>query len=371
MKRYAVKVLNEGKYKFYYILDNETYDVVLYPSKFLKHKIDANRSPNTVRRMAFALCYYMEYLNRQEVELEEVSEMGYEDQNKHFVQFLYWLLEGNHVANNRKESTGKGTCNAYLKDVFGFFLYMADCGLAKPLQILSYNQITVANAVGVKRTIRAKSFKGYFKPKERNVRAAEEVEIIDILQACTNSRDQLLLLMIAETGFRIGEILGVDYTRDIDYQRKTVRVYFRDDNDNNARAKNAEYRKARVSDDTFDFLLRYMNEYRKLLQHQTLLFINIAGETAGKPMMVESVYDMLKLMEKKTGYKLTPHMLRRYFAVSRWNADWTLELISQALGHKHLDTTVKYLGILDDKLMEASREFYERHSDLYGIDKLL
>ena len=59
MKRYAVKVLNEGKYKFYYILDNETYDVVLYPSKFLKHKIDANRSPNTVRRMAFALCYYM------------------------------------------------------------------------------------------------------------------------------------------------------------------------------------------------------------------------------------------------------------------------------------------------------------------------
>ena len=274
-------------------------------------------------------------------------------------------------ANNRKESTGKGTCNAYLKDVFGFFLYMADCGLAKPLQILSYNQITVANAVGVKRTIRAKSFKGYFKPKERNVRAAEEVEIIDILQACTNSRDQLLLLMIAETGFRIGEILGVDYTRDIDYQRKTVRVYFRDDNDNNARAKNAEYRKARVSDDTFDFLLRYMNEYRKLLQHQTLLFINIAGETAGKPMMVESVYDMLKRMEKKTGYKLTPHMLRRYFAVSRWNADWTLELISQALGHKHLDTTVKYLGILDDKLMEASREFYERHSDLYGIDKLL
>ena len=78
MKRYAVKGLNEGKYKFYYILDNETYDVVLYPSKFLKHKIDANRSPNTVRRMAFALCYYMEYLNRQEVELEEVSEMGYE-----------------------------------------------------------------------------------------------------------------------------------------------------------------------------------------------------------------------------------------------------------------------------------------------------
>lgn len=371
MKRYAVKMLEEGKRKLYYIQDNETFDIVLYPSKYLKYKIDTNRSPNTVRRIALALCYYMEYIGQQEVDIVQVSEMEYEEQNKHFVQFLYWLLEGNHVENNRKDSTGKGTCNAYLKSVFGFFLYMADCGLTRPLQILRYNQITVANAVGVKRTIRSKSFKGYFKPKERNVRAAEEVEIIDILQACTNSRDQLLLLMIAETGFRIGEILGVDYTKDIDYQRKTVRVYFRDDNDNNARAKNAEYRKARISDDTYEFLLRYINEYRKLLQYQNFLFINIAGETAGKPMTVESVYDMLKRMEKKTGYKLTPHMLRRYFAVSRWNADWELELISQALGHKHLDTTVKYLGVLDDKLMEASREFYEKYSALYGIEKLL
>ena len=36
MKRYAVKMLTEGKRKFYYILDNETYDIVLYPSKFLE-----------------------------------------------------------------------------------------------------------------------------------------------------------------------------------------------------------------------------------------------------------------------------------------------------------------------------------------------
>ena len=88
-------------------------------------------------------------------------------------------------------------------------------------------------------------------------------------------------------------------------------------------------------------------------------------------MRVESVYDMLERMEKKTGIKLTTHMLRRYYAVSRRNSGWVLELIQLALGHKHLDTTVKYLGILDDQLMEASREFYEKHSDLYGIKNLL
>lgn len=281
------------------------------------------------------------------------------------------LNVANHITDNRTAKTGNGTCNAYLKDVFGFFLYLADNGYTEPLRVLAYNQITVSNAVGVKRTIRSKSFKGYLKEKDRNVRAAQEPEIIDILRACTNLRDQLLLLLLAETGFRIGEILGVDYTKDIDYEKQVLKVYFRDDNDNEARAKNAEYRSAKISRETFEFLLHYLAEYRRLLQRQSLLFINIRGETAGKPMRVESVYDMLDRMEEKTGIKLTPHMLRRYYAVSRRDAGWALELIQLALGHKHLDTTVKYLGILDNQLVTASREFYEKHSDLYGIKDLL
>ena len=241
------------------------------------------------------------------------------------------LNVANHITDNRTAKTGNGTCNAYLKDVFGFFLYLADNGYTEPLRVLAYNQITVSNAVGVKRTIRSKSFKGYLKEKDRNVRAAQEPEIIDILRACTNLRDQLLLLLLAETGFRIGEILGVDYTKDIDYEKQVLKVYFRDDNDNEARAKNAEYRSAKISRETFEFLLHYLAEYRRLLQRQSLLFINIRGETAGKPMRVESVYDMLDRMEEKTGIKLTPHMLRRYYAVSRRDAGWALELIQLAL----------------------------------------
>lgn len=91
----------------------------------------------------------------------------------------------------------------------------------------------------------------------------------------------------------------------------------------------------------------------------------------GKPMKIDSVYDMFERMEKKTGIKITPHMLRRYYANMRWEADWPLEMISQALGHKHLDTTVRYLNVMDDKLKTASREFYSRYSSLYGVQNLL
>ena len=128
--------------KLYYIEDQENYDIVLLPSKYLKHKADANRSPNTVRRLALSICYYLNYLDQTGTELLQVAKKSFEEQSSHFGQFLYWLVEGRHITDNRTAKTGNGTCNAYLKDVFGFFLYLADNGYTEPLRVLAYNQIT-------------------------------------------------------------------------------------------------------------------------------------------------------------------------------------------------------------------------------------
>lgn len=372
MRQYAVGTIAEGATKYFFIRDCETMDIVLLPSKYLKHKTRANRSPNTVRRSAFAICYYLEYLKEIPIEIPEVYKLDYEKQSEHFVDFLHWLKAGNHKKDNNLREINNGTCNAYLEDVFRFYLFVeAEYEQLGSLKVLSYNYHIAANAVGVQKKLRYQSFKGYLKAEERKVRPAEHEEIITILQACTNCRDQLLILLIAETGFRIGEILGVDYVHDIDYQHHMVGVYFREDNENDARAKNAEYRKAKISDDTYEFLMYYLAEYRELLQRQRFLFINITGKTAGHPLKVDSVYDMLNRMEKKTEIDITPHMLRRYFANMRRKAGWRLELIQQALGHKHIETTIKYLNIVDDELLEASQEFYEKHSAMYGVDKLL
>lgn len=371
MRRYKVEMQRDASVKYYFIRDLETLDIVLFPTRYLTHMTKANRSPNTIRRSAFAICYYLEYILEKQMKVADVYQLDYETQFDHFSGFLRWLKSGMHKENHGK-LPNNGTCNAYLKDVFRFYLF-AEMSEAQEgqLSVLAYNQITMANAVGVKRTLRCKAFKGYLKEEERNVRAAEKCEIRTILEACTNCRDQVLILLTAELGFRIGEILGIDYTKDIDYQNYEIKVDFRDDNENDARAKNAEERRGKVSSDTFDFLLYYLSEYWNIIQKQNYLFVNIKGETMGKPMKIDSVYDMFERMEKKTGIKITPHMLRRYYANMRWEADWPLEMISQALGHKHLDTTVRYLNVMDDKLKTASREFYSRYSSLYGVQNLL
>lgn len=76
------------------------------PSKYLMHKIKCKRSPNTVKRTAFSICYYMKYMAEKEMELTEVYQLDYEKQTEHFVEFLYWLKAGNHT----EQTAGEKKC---------------------------------------------------------------------------------------------------------------------------------------------------------------------------------------------------------------------------------------------------------------------
>ena len=371
MAKYIVVLQTENHEKYYVIREQESQDIVLLPSKYLMHKKRSRLSPNTIRRSAGAISYYLNYLDEIGIKLEDVWEMKYDKQQEHFTDYLIWLQAGLHSGDNNKQPCNE-TCNAYLKEVFRFYRYAGQQGEAiKQLKVLSDMRIIVNNSVGVKRTLYRNTFHGYLQEKGHIGKTIEQDKIVSLLKACANCRDQILLLLLAETGFRIGELLGVRYTTDIDYERHLLYVNFREDNENDARAKNAEYRKAKISDATFEILQFYMQEYQDLIFQQEFLIINVAGDYAGKPMQDTGVYALMDRLQKKTGIKVTPHMLRHYFANARRKAGWRLELISQALGHRNIETTMRYLNISDQELIDVSEEFYSKHQPVYGIDKLL
>lgn len=195
MKKYAVEMVRDANMKYYYIQNLDTMEIELLPTKFLTHKTRANESPNTICRMARAICYYMNYCYSRQMDLTDVYQLDYEAQFRHFTDFLQWMKAGNHTE-NLKQPPKNGTCNTYLKNVFRFFsfLEMAEEQFGS-LQVLSYGTISMPNSVGVKRKLRFRAFAGYLKEEEREVRAAEKNEIVTILEACTNCRDQLLILM--------------------------------------------------------------------------------------------------------------------------------------------------------------------------------
>lgn len=369
MNPYIVREVQDGKKTYYYLRCMETYSIEPLPTKYLNHKVSTGQSPNTVKESALALSYYYSYLWEKEMELSDVYALPYDTQSKHFVDFLYWLKLGNHNG-NAKKTPRNSTCNTYLRDVFGFYRFLESLEPENHLKVFVSRLVSVTNSIGVAHKEIQYSFQGFLKEEEHKRKFISREEIETLLLACTNCRDQLLLLLLAETGFRIGELLGVNYTRDIDYSGHTIQVRFRDDNENRARAKYAEYRRAKISPDTFDFLLYYLSEYRNLLKDTEYLFIVIDGDSAGNPLSANTVYSMLKRLEKKTGIKATPHMLRRYFATQRRNGGWDILLLSKALGHKHIKTTEQYIKVEDSELEQATDKFYEENKSLFMVEQL-
>lgn len=259
MAKYIVEMQMDKQEKFYFIRENESGDIVYLPSKYLMHKKRSKISPNTIQRSAFALSYYLNFLDEKQLCLDDIYQMKYIEQHEHFTDFLIWLKAGMHSREDYLKLPNNETCNAYLKEVFRFYTFMEQENKhSESLKVLSDTQMIVRNSIGIRKVLNRKSFRGYLKEKGHQGKTIEQDKIVVLLQECANSRDQVLLLLLAETGFRIGELLGVRYAEDIDYEKHIIYVNFRDDNENGARAKNAELRRAKISDATFDILDLYI-----------------------------------------------------------------------------------------------------------------
>ena len=70
------KLIDNGV-KCYFIRDCETWNIVLMPTKYLKHRTVMKRSPHSVKRTAFAHCYYFEYLAEKQLKILQIYDMPY------------------------------------------------------------------------------------------------------------------------------------------------------------------------------------------------------------------------------------------------------------------------------------------------------
>ena len=213
MAKYIVEMQMDKQEKFYFIRENESGDIVYLPSKYLMHKKRSKISPNTIQRSAFALSYYLNFLDEKQLCLDDIYQMKYIEQHEHFTDFLIWLKAGMHSREDYLKLPNNETCNAYLKEVFRFYTFMEQENKhSESLKVLSDTQMIVRNSIGIRKVLNRKSFRGYLKEKGHQGKTIEQDKIVVLLQECANSRDQVLLLLLAETGFRIGELLGVRYS---------------------------------------------------------------------------------------------------------------------------------------------------------------
>lgn len=354
------EIITSDKKRRYVVIDQNG-DLNKSINKFLKFKDNSNSAPATIRSYAYALCLYFDFLEQKhfsyyDVGIDELAEYIRWLQNPYGEDKVFPLGDS-----NSKKIRKVKTINQYLNKVYNFYDY-----------IMRHKDFSINLSTRLKKQFYGnksgfKSFLYHIKtnkpnnknllklrePKERyNILTRNEVE--KLIDACNNIRDKFLLLLLYETGIRIGEALSL-HLSDIVPARKKLHVKDRGELINGAEIKTVN------SPRTLDIPENLANLYRNYIINvhneevdTNFVFIKISGPNKYEPLDHISTPKIFKRLEKRTGIRVTAHMFRHTNLTELWKTgEMRPETLKERAGHAHIQTTMQmYVHPTDEDIRE-------------------
>lgn len=315
------------------------FEVVAPVDRFLAHLSVIDRSPETVRSYAFDLRDYFAFLDQVGVSWRSVR---LEDLGR-FVGLLRKspLERAGRVARlpAALEHCGPVTINRKLSAVSSFHQFHQRHGVAchfLSTTVQSYGRGSWRPFLAhLGRTVRPRAELRLRAPKKAP-RVLSSDQVAAILDACEHQRDRFLFALLAGTGLRIGEVLGLRH-EDIDAPDCVIRVRARD-NVNAARAKSGD-RDVPVAPELVRIFVDYLfDEYGAL--DCDYVFVNLWAPPEGRPMTYAAVMDLVRRVRRRTGFHFTPHQFRHTYATELLRREVPSEVVQKLLGHASVSTTI-------------------------------
>jgi integrase/recombinase XerD len=181
---------------------------------------------------------------------------------------------------------------------------------------------------------------GYIEPFKISMPRAPEVlqpvldasELKKVINACVRPRDNAMILVFADTGMRRSEVSALRWD-DVDLE--TGKLIIRE-------AKGKRFRSAFVSQRTLKALKRH---YKK------------SSENPVFKLSSGGLLSFFRRLSERSGIYVRPHVLRRSFATLFLRSGGGVHILQKLLGHSDIQTTMKYVYLIDEDLQEAHEQF--------------
>lgn len=369
----VVKVLKEDGKERYYVEDNkgEPIESVL---KFIRFKDNTNFARNTLKAYCQHLKLYFEYLEQRELDFQQVTI----DDLSLFVSWLQNPYQSLKVTPMKPKESARSprTINIIVNTVLQFYDY-----------ILRHEEYSNSVSERLKKfvTVSSKNFKGFLygiayekKKITSNIlklkvpiskpKTLSKDQISLLISSCTNYRDTFLLMLLWETGIRIGEALSL-WIEDFDISELVIDLKDRGELENNAEIKTVSSpRRIDISQNLADMFMEYVADFHNEEVLTNHVFIKLLGENKCKPMNYVDADNLFRTLEKKTGIHVTPHMFRHTSLTTLRMAGWQPELLRIRAGHKNIYTTLNtYIHPSEE---EITKEFNRIQEDMeFGFFK--
>lgn len=349
-----VKTITSNRKKLIYVVVEEDGSLNLPINRFLKYKEKTNSATNTLKAYAYSLSLYFQFL-------EEINKKYYEVGIDDIASFIRWLQTPYQKLNvyslgpvedlrsDRIRSRNERSINQYLNKVYNFYDYiLRHEEYSTDLSIRLKKQVT-SNRNGFKsflhhingHTPRYQNFIKITEPKKR-LKILTEKQVRTLINACTNTRDKFLLLLLYETGIRIGELLSL-HLSDIIPATKKLHIKDRGTLENHAELKNARSpRTLDITDNVANLYRTYLVEVHTEEVDTNFIFIKLNGDNKNKPLDYTATQKIFKRLHKKTSIPVTPHMFRHTNLTQLWQTgEMRPETLKERAGHVNIQTTMQ------------------------------
>jgi len=333
--------------------------------EYLAWLTDCERSPNTVEGYARDLRAFWTFLAEHGLGWEQVgvSELA---------EFAAWARRP--AANvvvlvEEAARLSARTVNRMLSGVVGFYEFQARRGstLAQDL------------------VVRTRSGRGGYKPflhgiarsrpRGRAVRLPERKsfpktlsleQVAAVIDCQERLRDRFLFALLASTGMRIGQALGLRHEDVVAWERRIV-IRAREDTPRRARSKGGGEGAVPVAAELMRLWNDYMHEEYGDLDCD-FVFVNLWGGRVGRPLSYSNVDRIVERTQRRVGFHFTVHRLRHTYATLAYRDGVQLEVIGALLTHRSPTSTLIYTHPTAEDLRAvlAERGVLEKVADLLG-----
>jgi integrase len=330
-------------------------------SDFLRALHGAGRSPHTIRVYAGRVARFLGWCACQGVEWSSIS-LPALARFKHFVEAMPY--RGGRLRSGT-------TVNATLTAVCEFLRFCARTGLidlavaerlSEPRWVLFAPPGFDAGESGQFRTVRARVLKARAHTPFPEALTDEQVEAV--LACCRRPRDHFMVVLLRDSGLRIGEALGLRRadmhllpdSRGLGCTVVGAHVHVRHRaNPNGALAKSRFPRTVPASDAVLAAYADYQHERAGLVGEDgtEMVLVNLYHAPLGAPMTYRAAKGFFDRLARACGFPVRPHMLRHTAATNWVRAGVDLDVVQALLGHASLASTTVYLHARDEDKRRA------------------
>lgn len=363
---HVVEVQTQDAQRRYVVIDE--YGELVEPIvRYLKYLDRLGSARQTLRSYAYALKQYWEFLSQEHLDWQHITL----DDLSRFVLWLKLPSGSLKVVPMQpvEQARSNRTINHTVTVVRGFYDYhwrMEDVSTnlkektttLLPGQFRRYKGFLHHITHG---SLMAKNILRQQEEKRRRPKTISKDQLQDLLNACANERDRLLVRLLFETAMRVGEALAL-FVEDIDVAENRIHVRDRGELPNGAEIKTMHApRSLDVSSELIDEIVAYVGRAHTADVETNHLFIKLHGSRAGQALTYAEVDALFRRLRHKTGVSVTPHMLRHTMLTRLAELGWQPELLQERAGHASFQQTYQtYIHPSQEALREAWEQVQDR-----------